>query len=470
MMRTIILLCLSANMLWSQSLDKVLNQTAFDHSIVGLSVKSTIDGSEVYGHYEDILLTPASTLKLLTTLTAIEQMGSDYTYETVVGYTGNIGKDGTLKGNVVIKGSGDPTLGSNRWKSGGLDQLLKRIVVAIHKAGITCIDGEVLVDDSKYSGQNVPGQWWWYDLGNYYASGAWATNINENLYRVHFGPTQEQGSKTTVKHLEPFLSQVTITNNVTAGPPKSGDNAYVYGGPFQKERIIRGTIPPNRKSFNIKASIPNPPLALAELVYKALEENKIKTSHGYRVAAAPLERQILKITSAPLGEIVKRANAQSNNLYCDAIGRELSVHASGDGSIDHGAEIVEKALLKKGISPKTFEVKDGSGLAATNKITTGSMADFLIGAKKAIGGKVLSYIPQVGNEGTVSSMLKDEAIAKNFYLKSGSFEGVLAYAGYYKGKSGKSYAISITINNHAARYSSLKKAIENVLRELYKRT
>jgi D-alanyl-D-alanine carboxypeptidase/D-alanyl-D-alanine-endopeptidase (penicillin-binding protein 4) len=153
---------------------------------VALSVRRVRDGEEIVNVNARQSLPSASTLKLITTATALTVLGANYTYTTLLEYDGTI-KDSVLTGNLYIHGTGDPSLGSWRFPNYyDLPALLKSWSLAVKTAGIRRIQGSVVGDASLYSDLTTPDTWPFGDLGNYYGASLSALNINENLYRVFF--------------------------------------------------------------------------------------------------------------------------------------------------------------------------------------------------------------------------------------------------------------------------------------------
>jgi len=170
---------LSAAQTVTQRLDKavkLLQQDAqMKHAMMSLYVVETATGKPIYALNEQLGLAPASTQKLFTSVAVFELLGKDFKYKTEVGYDGNI-SNGILKGNIYIVGYGDPTLGSWRFVQTKRDSVLKNILITLNSAGIKKIDGDIIMDDSKFSYHPLPGGWIWDDIGNYYGAGTWAIN------------------------------------------------------------------------------------------------------------------------------------------------------------------------------------------------------------------------------------------------------------------------------------------------------
>ena len=151
------------------------------HAIYSLYVIDGKTSQIVFDKNSGIGLAPASCQKLFTSGAAFELLGKDYQYRTRLAYEGKIA-NGSLDGNLYVIGSGDPTLGSWRWKETRDTVILKKWYAAVRKLGIQNITGVVSTNESKFSHQGIPGGWIWEDIGNYYGAGAYALNWKENQF------------------------------------------------------------------------------------------------------------------------------------------------------------------------------------------------------------------------------------------------------------------------------------------------
>ena len=187
----IVTICMLISLhLQSQKIDEILDHEDLRYSQVALSIRNIETNEVVYQHNGDILLTPASSLKLITIFTSLSTFGEDFKYRTTLGYQGNILSDGTLEGDLIIVGSGDPSLASPDEEVLDLQQLLADIKKVLKDSGIKCITGRVIVDDSIYDSEGIHHTWPWDDLTNYYASGAYGFNFRENYYDIRFRSSQ----------------------------------------------------------------------------------------------------------------------------------------------------------------------------------------------------------------------------------------------------------------------------------------
>lgn len=200
----------------------------------------------------DKALTPASSMKVITTGAALATLGSDYTFNTYLEYSGSI-SGGTLRGNLYLRGMGDPCLASPIME-GVLDRagLMAKFVAAVQKAGIQRIEGSVIGDGSYFEDQVVVPTWQWGDVGNHYGTGVSGLNYYDNLYYIYFDRTNTFGATPEVSYTDPVIPGLELDNRVTQAGSSTGDNAYVFSAPFGQQAIIRGTIPKGSGLFDIK--------------------------------------------------------------------------------------------------------------------------------------------------------------------------------------------------------------------------
>ncbi|MDF1697163.1 MAG: D-alanyl-D-alanine carboxypeptidase/D-alanyl-D-alanine-endopeptidase [Saprospiraceae bacterium] len=454
-----------------KKLKPILESSTFDYASVGLSVRS-MDGKEVVQFNSDKKLIPASSLKLITTLQAIEELGEDFKFQTRIGYSGQIDRAGTLNGNIVIIGSGDPSLGSRRFgKENEWNVVLAKIVKAIQDAGIKCIEGKIEVKTNVFKGQAICPSWPYSDIANYYASGAWGVNFNENKYDLAFSPKVKEGEIATLEYIKPEIPNMHLSSEVIIKGPKTGDNAYIYGDPFHYSKIVRGSIPYSEQPFVIKGATPNPPLSLAYMIELEVSKLGIKCN-GSMVSNDAIKKseftQFASFKSPALSQIVKQANYESINLYCEVLLKMLGRKMKEEGSFDGGLDYISEALQEMEIPKSSYSIKDGSGLSPRNSITASSFSQYLTTKINDLGIKKLQkYIPHVGVSGTVKSLMQGKKRRKNFYLKSGSMGEVLSYTGIFKGKSGKEYSVCFISNDHAKGNRSVRVEAEKVFELLF---
>lgn len=452
-----------------QEISAIINHTDSEYAQFGISVKSPA-GQTLFEHQSSTRLIPASTFKLITTISLIDIKGSDYRYETQVGYVGSITSDGTLDGDLIIRGSGDPSLGSPK-PEGKIryEDFLKQIVAWVKGKGITCIDGAVVVDHSIFDEKAVHPSWAWDDLTNYYAAGVWGFNLHENYYYLDFERSESTDVLTSIGGIRPEVPHLRFANEVRTGKAGSGDNAYIYGNPYDNYRWAEGTIPPGTGKFTIKGAIPNPSLFGAYQISKVLTASSIKVN-DYKATNERVEstKQLGIYRSAELSDMVKYANYTSNNLYCDAFFKTIGVSSGAQSSFDVSRDQLERHLSSSGLDLSGIRIEDGSGLSSRNRISPDFMTSFLLNQGKRLGIEVLkSYIPKTGKQGSVKRFLNNYNAQDHAWLKSGSINNVLAYAGILRTSSNQHVYISIMANGHNSN-RRLRGQMEHIIELLYK--
>ena len=216
----------SINIYSNNPVDKFTSTPILRNANISVMVKDLKTGRALYNYRANNATIPASTMKVITTATALELFGPDYRFETLLAYDGQIDDNGVLNGNLYIIGSGDPTLGSSKT---GDQHFLSKWVSAIKAAGITKINGSIVPDESKFDNEGSNPKWTWDDIGNYYAPGIYALAYLDNTLRVTF-KSGTAGTKPEIIDMTPTVNGLTIENNLLSSRI-SFDSAYFYGAP-----------------------------------------------------------------------------------------------------------------------------------------------------------------------------------------------------------------------------------------------
>ncbi len=465
-----ILVCCAVHLFaqFEQDIIDIINSPNSENAQFGISVVDQ-EGREVYAYQPNYRLIPASTFKLITTLSIVDMRGPTFRYRTQIGYTGTILKDGTLEGDLMIIGSGDPSLGSpHDGEINNFNAVLNEIVGWVKAQGITCIDGAVLIDDSIFDRVAIHPSWAWDDLTNYYTSGAWGFSIHENFYYLDFSRQLSSSTLTDIHAIRPVVRDLVIDNNVLTGAKGSGDNAYIYGNPYANNRWVDGTIPPGNDLFTIKGAIPNPGLFGAYHIRRALNDASIKANDINVVQDQKAALQLLGIiVSEPLSDMVKYANYTSNNLFCEAFFKLIGTSDGHQGSYTSAASTLEKYLSDEGLDISGIRIEDGSGLSSRNRISPKFMTSFLRVQHKKLGlDQLKQYIPKVGQQGSVRRFLNGYKAQKSSWLKSGSINNVQAYAGIIKTSTNQELFISLIANGHNSN-RQLRAQMEKIIEVIY---
>jgi serine-type D-Ala-D-Ala carboxypeptidase/endopeptidase (penicillin-binding protein 4) len=445
----------------------------FQYAHLGVAVRDVSTMEVIAGVQPYKKLIPASTVKLITTLSAIRLLGKDYTYKTHLKYDGTI-VDGVLTGNIYLEGSGDPTLGSDRIPGVLPDKsLIAQIAEDIRSIGILSIDGQIISDESIYNSYPISPSWQWEDLGLYYATGAWGINYNENQYAIYFHRDGSVGSPTRISHWDPFIPQLEITNEVSIEAGDTEDRAYIFGGPYNYGKRIVGTIPQGKGLYRVKGALPDPPLFVAYSIAQQLAQNGIavkghKTQY-YADASKSLRKPISTYTSPNLQTISKYANDRSINLYAESMLKTIGHTQRGRGAGSEGIAAIDILCRNMGIPTAAIHLEDGSGLSTRNLICPDAMTTFLGSIAQHLGiDQVTSLIPKAGEEGTVKALLSSSVAKGKVWAKSGSMDKILCYAGYIQTASGRYVAFTVMLNASIADSSRQNRAqLEKLIEAIY---
>ena len=426
----------------------------------------------------DRLQSPASVLKTVATATALEILGEDYRYPTTLEYDGIL-ENGTLEGNLYIKGSGDPSLGSSHFAP-GQNKFLSTWIAALQKAGIKHITGSVISDESIFDTEGVSIKWLREDMGNYYAPGSYGISIFDNMYKLSL-QTGAAGTRPVLKGTEPDIPFIRFKNYLKAAPVSS-DSAYIIGAPLDDVRYLYGVLPANREAYVLKGDIPDPALYLARYLTDQLQQKGIRVDGSpscYRIEVEENrwkkgERKEIVTTYSPtLREIASICNHVSHNLYADALVKTVGLQYKPRrnemiSSFGRGVQVVKEYWEKKGLDVFPLRMNDGSGLAPADKVSAGFMGELLVymATESAVSDAFIASLPQAGIEGSVRNFLKGSKLQGKAHLKSGGITGVRSYAGYIT-KDGKTYAVAVFSNNYSCPMSRMTRALEKLLLQLF---
>lgn len=443
-----------------------------------LVVKDVQEGRTVYSYDTDRLQSPASVLKTVATATALEILGEDYRYPTTLEYDGIL-ENGTLEGNLYIKGSGDPSLGSSHFAP-GQNKFLSTWIAALQKAGIKHITGSVISDESIFDTEGVSIKWLREDMGNYYAPGSYGISIFDNMYKLSL-QTGAAGTRPVLKGTEPDIPFIRFKNYLKAAPVSS-DSAYIIGAPLDDVRYLYGVLPANREAYVLKGDIPDPALYLARYLTDQLQQKGIRVDGSpscYRIEVEENrwkkgERKEIVTTYSPtLREIASICNHVSHNLYADALVKTVGLQYKPRrnemiSSFGRGVQVVKEYWEKKGLDVFPLRMNDGCGLAPADKVSAGFMGELLVymATESAVSDAFIASLPQAGIEGSVRNFLKGSKLQGKARLKSGGITGVRSYAGYIT-KDGKTYAVAVFSNNYSCPMSRMTRALEKLLLQLF---
>lgn len=465
--------CLSLTMLAAQTVPEKLQKAFFQfesdsqlrHAVISLYVVDAETGKVVFEKNSLTGLAPASTQKIITSVTAFELLGKDFHYETAFAYSGSISK-GVLNGQLVLIGSGDPTLGSWRFSSTNPQGFYNRLATALKTHGIEHIAGKngFVIDASRFSDETSQDGWIWQDIGNYYGANAFGLNWRENQFDVRFRPGNV-GNETSVDSMIPGYVErsIQVKNEVLTGKEGSGDNTYFYFQNRNKQPsgyVARGTIPAAVKYFDVSASHFDPVSFLGAFLSSSESKSGkkifINAVSKYSKSKGEGGKHINRITihkelSPGLDSIIYWFNKKSINLYGEALLKTIAFEKTGKGITDSGLVVLKKFWKENGLDENELNMRDGSGLSPLNRVTTHAQVEILkFARKRAWYSYFYNALPEFNN----------------MKMKSGTISDTKGFCGYHKSGEGREYIFSFLVNNYNGRSSNLVNKMYKVLDQL----
>jgi serine-type D-Ala-D-Ala carboxypeptidase/endopeptidase (penicillin-binding protein 4) len=453
-----------------EMLEQFMNDPDLMHAPVSISVRNCNTGETLLETGQTLIITPASVLKLVTTATALEVLGKDFRFRTKVGYLGNIaGK--TLHGKLRIQAGGDPSLGSAYLNTkDNKKDFLSSWAQNIKQSGIDTLRGSIEIDQSIYPTHDVPQSWIWEDLGNYYGAVAAPIALYDNTFELIFRTPANNGEAAEIIDTLPKIPGLILQNEVVASDDQR-DMAYVFGSPFDSYRVIRGTLPKNRASFRIRASIPDPAALLANELKQALKEIGvviIPNDNPSTSFQSTTDTILFTHESPPLSELIKVINHESMNLYAEHLCKHLGLVLTGTGSTGAGVKAMVNYWRNRGINTDLIFMADGSGLSRANAIAAETLVAILLEMKKSrYFDEYLASIPLTGLEGTLQFYFQDSLLKGKAHAKSGSMTRVRSFAGYMTTRKGTPLAFAIMVNNFRGSSSATAKKMEELMENIY---
>jgi serine-type D-Ala-D-Ala carboxypeptidase/endopeptidase (penicillin-binding protein 4) len=412
----------------------------------GAMVVSLTRGDTLYAENAGEEMQPASTMKLFTSAIAFERFGPNYQFSTDALRDGLVGPDGTLSGNIYLRGDGDPAL-SGKFLTGGPSAPMIRLADMVAQQGIRHVTGSVVGDASAFDNQKIPDGWLTRYLQASYAARVSALSLNENLIAVSVSPTAPGQPATVV--LEPSTSAIPLIANVRT---VAGGGARLG---FRK--LGNGTIQANgsigsRTGTRKYVYIVDDPAAFATGAFmNALIARGIKVDGGIRLGKSPPgATRVASLRSPPLASMIAAMNRESINHYAELLFRNAARGPKRDvvGSVQTASSVLDEFFATKvGADTTRLVFADGSGLSILDRVTPRAQVQLLGYAHRASWGPWLhSSLPVAGDSELLKRRMRNTPAEGNLHAKTGTTNDVIALAGYVTAVNGEVLAFSFLYN------------------------
>ena len=462
-----------SNFLFSQKnlntyLKRWLTDPIFNGASISIYIKDLKNKKDLIRYNDNLYLIPASLVKLFTTACALNLLGENYKFKTEIGYTGQI-LDSILKGDIIVKGFGDPTLYSSYFEDfNKINKPFDSVAIKLKNLNVNKIDGKIIIDATFFDFNLHNPNWLLYDLGNYYAPPISSIIVFDNEYKLVFGSKE---SKIKLIKVFPEIFEPQLINELQC-KENILDESFILSNIFDSKQLITGFIPCNKDTFVVKGSIVNPFNVVAELLKKILNDYNITlTKDTVKIFTnltidkkynIPNYNIIHIIYSPPLFEIIKKINKQSVNVYAEALCYVMSKTVYGKADYDIAPETVMNFFEKENI-----KLCDCSGLAKCNLLTAKQLLDLLEHMYNSKFSQLFINSLAIGGiDGTLKYMFKNPKFKGKIYAKTGTLKYIRNIAGYYFTDT-NIYIFVIMINNCFAPISKINNKIEELLLNLF---
>ena len=461
---------------FAQHIDRLIDQSPFASARWGVKVVSVSNGATVYERNARQQFIPASNMKIYTTAAALDLLGADYRWQTTTYAVASPDAAGTVNGDLVLYGRGAPDL-----VTGNTENSLAKLADAVYARGVRRVKGSVIGDESYFRGSPIGDGWQWNDLQWYFGAEASALSVNGNEVDLNLLPPEKGDAVPEVRTGDRY-GYVQVENRMAPGNRAARSTIGVARGLSDNRVEVWGELAPSAKGFGVRLSVHNPALWAARSFMAALRARNIGVdgeASARSSRSAPSQRfepaqatEIASITSAPLSEIARTTNKESNNLYAELILRTLGRERRSmlptpeppgreRGDEEAGTELIKVWLERNGIATNGTALHDGSGLSRLNLVTPEGTAQMLNAVSRSGSQSFRESLPIAGKDGTLSGRLK--TITGRAFAKTGSLIYVNSLSGYVITGKGETLAFAIFCNDYVGRANSSRLIDEIVV-------
>jgi D-alanyl-D-alanine carboxypeptidase/D-alanyl-D-alanine-endopeptidase (penicillin-binding protein 4) len=421
-------------------------------AVWGVDIRSLQTGETLFELDADRLMMPASNMKILTLASAAEILGWDYRFTTTL-ETSAVVEGGVLKGDLVVRGGGDPTINA---RDGRAASVLSQWIGTLRTAGIQSIDGRIVGDDQLFDDDGLGPGWAWDYLQFGYAAPVGALEFNENLATLSIAPGAIAGDPARVS-LTAGAGLRVINRVRTVGADATTEINY-------RRRLdepvleVTGTIVLGSAQQSRSVAVVNPTTYFAQCVKDALVEGSIAVSGpavdlddiAGEIAASASERRVVATSESPtLRDVATVLMKVSQNLYAETLIKAIGARRGGLGTYEGGLAAARAAIASWAIPSDAYVMADGSGLSRYNYVTARTVSTILERMYKDERHRdaFSATLPIAGKDGSLATRMRRTRAEGNAIAKTGSISNVRTLSGYVRSRDGETIVFSILAND-----------------------
>lgn len=442
-------------------IETFIAQPRFAHADFGISVVSLDSGKTLYAHNAGKLFVPASNAKLYTAALALSTLGSAQ-IGTMLYATTAPGPDGTLDGDLILFGGGDPSLGDAQVSPDWADALAR----ALLNRGIRRVHGDLIADATYFSGPPIGSGWEAGDLQTWYATPASALDAQGNIARVE---VTRAGGRCCAVDVEPGDAGLRVVN-LMRDDDGGRDTLILHRAPGSDVLYAAGSLPAGQATRALPVSVPDPALFAGNLLRDAMARQDISLDGRVRslywpqatweTAHAAGMETVASVPSAPLRTLVAHMLKDSDNLYAQVLLQQIGVRTSYTKSCADRAEppatsegwglcAMRAMLARIGIPDDSATFEEGSGLSRKDLVTPAATTTLLAWiVEQPFATDFENALPIAGVDGTLEHRFTGTSAADNLRAKTGTLTHAYALSGYMTDAQGRHLAFSLVLDHY----------------------
>jgi serine-type D-Ala-D-Ala carboxypeptidase/endopeptidase (penicillin-binding protein 4) len=454
--------------------ERLLQTPPVDKGAWGLLVIDAATGETLFEKNADKYFVPASNMKLLTTALALDKLGVEYRFRTTTETNGKLMEDGTLRGDLILVGRGDPNLSNRKFPfdtkeefDGPPERVLAEMADLVTARGLKEIAGDVVGDDSYFPRERYPDGWEIDDMVWEYGAATSAIVVDDNTVTLTLTPGEQAGELPQCV-VEPATSEFVVKSEVTTIGPKEKPDLRLTREPGSGIVTVTGTLPAKSAPHKLQLAIQEPAQHAAELMAQLLVRRGVKFSGKVRAQHEPDPAESTRTVLAEhlsirLGDSIKLVNKISQNLHTEVLLRTAARQNGRWSDPEDVPKFAKEFYAKVGIGPEDVVQTDGSGLSRHDMVTPRAFVTLLAYAQKQPWfADFYASLPVAGVDGTLNERMKETGIAGKIHAKTGSVSHVRTLSGFAETAAGRRLIFSFLSNNQSGKNHEVHDALDGL--------
>ena len=449
----------SAESVFVKTVETILGNSCLRKQNFGVKIHSLERNKTLYSVNSHRLFAPASNVKLLTTAMALKRLRPEYRFKTGLYATTPVGGE-TLRGDIFIKGFGDPNLVSEQ---------MWLLVKELKNIPLRKVHGDIIADASFFD-NNLRVKTWKKGGVEAYNAPLGALSFNFNTVTVHINPGEKPGDRPVVV-VDPNIEFIRVDNRArTVSKSKRSRlivNRIDRGG--HNEITISGVVSVNHARETYYLNITRPAYYAASVFKEYLRQEGVEVTGKVRVGFVPEGAyEILSHSSMPLSLILRGLNKFSNNFVAEQILKTIGADIYGSpGTTLNGLRAMDEYMQSLKYKPEGFSILDGSGLSRQNRLSPDQIVSVFqdMYADLGVYPEFISALGVMGRDGNVLKRMNGHNSAERARVKTGTLNSVSALSGYFQSADGERFAFSILMNDLKCSNGQAKRLQDRIVRE-----